>query len=284
VFDLRYHVASLAAVFIALVIGILVGVGLSGRGVLREAERDSLQAEIDRLNRQSELQQQRIDELAAAAEYESATYDAVMDRRLDGKRVALVFVGPVDGGVRANVEETMERAGGTVARTRSLKVPMDALEIQDAIADVSGAPSRVEDVGRALARELLDGGETPLWNELEQLLVLEQRSTGPPDPLDGVVVMRNADPQSGGTARFLAGFYDGLRSAGVPAVGVETTGVSDEDSALPVFERHRFSSVDNIDTETGRLSLAVLLSGAERGRYGLDGEDGYVPPVATVSR
>ncbi|MGH3116966.1 MAG: copper transporter, partial [Gaiellales bacterium] len=27
-FDIRYHVASLAAVFIALVIGILVGVGL----------------------------------------------------------------------------------------------------------------------------------------------------------------------------------------------------------------------------------------------------------------
>ena len=282
-FDLRYHVASLAAVFIALVIGILVGVGLSGRGVLREAERDSLQAEIDRLNRQSELQQERIDELAAAAEYESATYDAVMDGRLDGKRAGLVFVGPVDGAVRANVEETMERAGGTVARTRSLKVPMDALEIQDAIADVPGAPSRVEEVGRALARELVDGGETPLWNELQQLIVLEQ-PPGPPGPMDGVVIMRNADPQSGATARLLAGFYGGLASAGVPAVAVETTGVAEADSALPVFERHRFSSVDNIDTETGRLSLAVLLSGAERGRYGLNGEDGYVPPVPTVSR
>jgi Copper transport outer membrane protein, MctB len=283
VFDLRYHVASLAAVFIALVIGILVGVGLSGRGVLREAERDSLQAEIDRLNNQSELQQQRIDELAAAAEYESATYDAVMDGRLDGKRIGLVFVGPVDGAVRASVEDTMESADGAVARTRSLKVPMDALEIQDAIADLPGAPSGVEEVGRALARELLDGGETPLWNELEQLIVLEQ-SQGPPGPMDGVVVMRNADPQSGATARFLAGFYEGLASAGVPAVAVETTGVSEADSALPVFERHRFSSVDNVDTETGRLSLAVLLSGAERGRYGLDGEDGYVPSVPTVPR
>jgi hypothetical protein len=177
----------------------------------------------------------------------------------------------------------MERAGGTVARTRSLKVPMDALEIQDAIADVPGAPSRVEEVGRALARELLDGGETPLWNELQQLIVLEQ-PPGPPGPMDGVVIMRNADPQSGATARLLAGFYSGLASAGVPAVAVETTSVAEEDSALPVFERHRFSSVDNVDTETGRLALAVLLSGAERGRYGLNGEDGYVPPVPTVSR
>ena len=30
-FDLRYHVASLAAVFLALVIGILVGVAMSGK-------------------------------------------------------------------------------------------------------------------------------------------------------------------------------------------------------------------------------------------------------------
>ncbi len=32
-FDLRYHVASLIAVFLALIIGILVGVGLAGSGV-----------------------------------------------------------------------------------------------------------------------------------------------------------------------------------------------------------------------------------------------------------
>ena len=32
-FDLRYHVASLAAVFLALIIGILVGVGISDRGL-----------------------------------------------------------------------------------------------------------------------------------------------------------------------------------------------------------------------------------------------------------
>ena len=43
-FDLRYHVASLAAVFVALVIGIFVGVGLSGKGFVNDAERANLQA------------------------------------------------------------------------------------------------------------------------------------------------------------------------------------------------------------------------------------------------
>ena len=37
-FDLRYHVASLAAVFLALVIGILVGVGISDQGLVDSAK------------------------------------------------------------------------------------------------------------------------------------------------------------------------------------------------------------------------------------------------------
>jgi hypothetical protein len=41
-FDFRYHVASLAAVFFALVIGILVGVALASHG-LGNTERDRLQ-------------------------------------------------------------------------------------------------------------------------------------------------------------------------------------------------------------------------------------------------
>ena len=48
-FDLRYHVASLAAVFLALVIGILVGVAISGRSLIRDSERAVLQNDIAEL-------------------------------------------------------------------------------------------------------------------------------------------------------------------------------------------------------------------------------------------
>ena len=46
-FDLRYHVTSLAAVFIALLIGILVGVALASHG-LGNTERKSLEDDIRR--------------------------------------------------------------------------------------------------------------------------------------------------------------------------------------------------------------------------------------------
>ena len=45
-FDLRYHVVSLAAVFLALVIGILLGVGISETGRVDTIERDSYEQRI----------------------------------------------------------------------------------------------------------------------------------------------------------------------------------------------------------------------------------------------
>ena len=45
-FDLRYHVASLAAVFLALIIGILVGVGISDRGYLDKGTRRLLEQRV----------------------------------------------------------------------------------------------------------------------------------------------------------------------------------------------------------------------------------------------
>ena len=45
-FDLRYHAASLAAVFLALIIGILVGVGITRGGFVSSAERGALNAQV----------------------------------------------------------------------------------------------------------------------------------------------------------------------------------------------------------------------------------------------
>src|SRR5205814_8700928 len=106
VFDLRYHVASLAAVFFALVIGILVGVALASHG-LGNAERKKLQADLR--NAQS-----RIDELKGAAQadkaetqFATAAYDAVMANRLHGAHVAVLFVGPVNNTILTAVEGTL---------------------------------------------------------------------------------------------------------------------------------------------------------------------------------
>src|SRR4029450_5461098 len=98
-FDLRYHVVSLAAVFIALVIGILVGVALASHG-LGNTERKRLEEDLRRAENQADVLRTQVDELnngrAADKAYVEGTYASVMANRLKGKRIAVLFVGSSD--------------------------------------------------------------------------------------------------------------------------------------------------------------------------------------------
>jgi hypothetical protein len=110
---------------------------------------------------------------------------------------------------------------------------------------------------------------------------VEEQSGNDAPPLDGVVVARSVPAQAGVTARFLAGFYSGLASADIPAVGAERLRV--KDSAVDAFSREDLSTVDDLDTEAGRLALVLLLAGASPGSYGVKktADDGVLPAIPT---
>src|SRR5438105_2025468 len=138
-FDLRYHVASLAAVFLALVIGILVGVGISDRGLVDKAQRGLLQQRIDQLQGELSDARKRESELGAeqraAQAFISDTYPTLMQDRLAGRRFALVFLGPARPDVRVALEQALTDAGARGwARVRALKLPLDVPAIDDTLA------------------------------------------------------------------------------------------------------------------------------------------------------
>src|SRR5262245_51747419 len=112
-FDFRYHVVSLAAVFLALVVGIVVGVGLSGQGIVQESERENLNNQIVDLNAELESKDSELAQNAAAEQFVTASYPAVMNGRLAGKRIAVVYVGSPDR-TRGAVEQAITDAGGTL--------------------------------------------------------------------------------------------------------------------------------------------------------------------------
>ena len=287
-FDLRYHAASLAAVFLALIIGILVGVGITRGGFVSSAERGVLNAQIADLRGQRDTARQHINQLEqeeqANQDFVEATYPALMADRLRDKKIVLVSIGSMDPSVRTSVVQALRDAGAPYPmRIRSLKVPVDdsalgaALGGHPALAQYRGS-DRLPDLGKELAAEFVTGGKTPLWDSLAAELV-EQRVGGSRTAADGVVVARSVKAQKDGTARFLQGFYSGLAGAGVPAVGVEVSGAVN--SAIPAFERSSLSTVDSIDNTPGRLALALLLAGGQAGNYGVESTatDGVLPLV-----
>ena len=290
-FDLRYHVASLVAVFLALIIGILVGVGISGKGFVSDSERSLLNERIADLKNRLDSATTRSNDLAraqrAAQTFVADVYPAVMDGRMLGSRVGLVFAGPTDGRVRSLVEQSLDDASGDApVRTRALKLPIDLPSLRRALARrpalaALATERRLGDLGKRLGHDFATGGDSPAWKLLAPQLVEEQSGNDAP-PLDAVVVSRSVPAQSGATARFLAGFYSGLASAGIPAVGAER--LRAKDSAIDAFSRENLSTVDDLDTEAGRLALVLLLSGASPGSYGLkkSADDGVLPAIPTA--
>jgi hypothetical protein len=286
-FDLRYHVASLTAVFVALVIGILVGIGLSGKGFVNDAERKNLNGRIADLQHERDVARASLDTANRGArafdDFADAAYPTVVPGRLARKRVAVLFVGPVDQGVSFAVAKGVRDAGGTVVRTRSISVPLDVPRIEDGL---RGDPAfrrylgvaHMTDLGDALAKELATGGKTPLWDALGKVIVQEREGSATP-PADAVVVVRSAEPQRGLTKALLAGMYGGLARSGVPAVGTEAAGTSP--SAIPAFSQAGLSTVDSVDTSAGRLGLVLLLAGGEPGSYGVGetAHDGVLPSI-----
>ena len=108
-FDLRYHVASLAAVFVALIVGILVGVGLAGSGVTKKADLRFAQDQRDRTpSAQRDAALAQVSQLKETQKAFELAYPALMDDLLAGKRIGVLFVGSVDGGVNQAIDRTLQ--------------------------------------------------------------------------------------------------------------------------------------------------------------------------------
>ena len=290
-FDLRYHVTSLAAVFIALLIGILVGVALASHG-LGNSERKSLEDDVRRAQNRADALQATVDSLKQAsradASFVDGTYNALMTDRLKGKRVAVLYVGSVDHPIQSDISTTIKDAGGRgPLRTYAVQVPIDATVIQSrlasrpALAQYAGA-DQLRKLGRQLGKEFVAGNETPIWAALHNVIVQEAtpRFGASKRPADAVIVFRTADPQTGESAPFVKGLYEGIAGAGVPAVGVSRS--KSDFTARTVFQQSQLSTVDDIDLLAGKLALAIVLSQpASRADYGVNAPD-VLPPVTPV--
>ena len=281
-FDLRYHVASLAAVFLALIIGILVGAGLAARTDVEGTERRVLQQRIDELRQRNQDLSDQTDllrrEREAADNYINATYLPVMNGRLRGRRVALLFIGESDQAVLEAVDQTLQDASAPgLVEQEALELPVSPEEVERAL-EPQFSGLTMDEVGRRLGEELVEGGETPFWIALTPVLVQENRGT-PSVEVDAVVVSHTGRATDAPTSLFLEGLYAGLARSGVPVVGIERT--NQEASRIAMYKANGISSVDSVDTLIGKLALAVLLEGGPEGHYGVKrtAENGTLPAI-----
>ncbi len=274
-YSARYHAASLAAVFLALAIGILIGVGLGGK-VYKSARNDleqSLKSDLaGSRSRADDLQSQLNQERDTLAQI----YPAMVGDLLRGQRIAVVALGAMPEEMKANIESVVGTDNPTGAKLSEFAVVREPPDLQ-ALADaVPGGnrkaardPDALSTLARRAGRSLVTGG--PLFDHLRDELLADV--SGKPGRIDAVIVVRDrpsdmGSGQSDATDSLEGGLLDGIEGAGgVPVVGVER---SDSDpSQIGFYDSEGLgATVDSVDLVSGRVALAYALNGSE-GDYGI---------------
>jgi hypothetical protein len=297
-FDFRYHALSLAAVLLALAVGIVIGVAIGDSNLVSSAKSGivhDLESEVSAAQRQNN---QVRAQLANEEAFSNALYPIAVHGLLSGRPVGLVFLGNGSNQVDGLVREAISQAGGNVVTVAALREPVDLgglardaagtpfAALAEAPASGTTQPQLLERFGALAGTQLVSGGQAVAHELLSrtrgQLLSAFDGQLG---KLEGLVVARTEPAGMTSEAAQVAtaleaGLVHGAASAGVATVGVELTGT--EPSQVPWYQAHSLSSVDNLDATAGRAALAYALAGA-RGSYGTKGTaNSLLPSVASL--
>jgi hypothetical protein len=296
VFDFRYHALSLAAVLLALAVGVVIGVAIGDSNLVSSAKSGivhDLSSEVSGAQHQAEQLRSQLNGEEAFAEdlYPIAVHDL-----LAGRSIGLVFLGAPSNRVNGLVRDAVAQAGGTLTTVVAVREPLDlagiahlaegtrfqglapAPEANEGEAEgvntqptAAPPPELLEDFGTIVGKQLVSGGA-----QVDRELISRVRPRllsafdGQLTRLDGLVVMRD-DPSSQTPAQaqissqFETGLLAGVAKVGTPVAGVELS--STEPSQIPWYQGKDLASVDDLDATAGQAALVYALTGSH-GAYG----------------
>ena len=292
--SLRYHAVSIAAVFLALAVGVVLGAsGLSDRLLSAvSTDRDNLYGQVDTLTAERDG---LLDQQAAADQFAGRVGPAAVAGTLSGKSVALVLSGG-DGADAESVIKLLGQAGATVT---------GSITLTDAVGD----PARSDQLNDLAARLLPAGAQLPAASDtgslagglLGSVMTTKGGATAQeagsvwvgladsgfvqpgtaPGPADLIVVLTGGARQgtdAGDSAAILARLAAELDRSGAGAVLAGREGSASATGPVGVARASGsatagLSTVDDVQTGPGRVATVLALAEQLNGRAGSYGAD-----------
>ena len=283
----RYHVGSLLAVFLALLLGVLVGIGLTSRPEefeQRQAELDLKYEELQKAHEQdtANLQQQLREQETVSKE----AVAAVIAGRLPGKRVAIILNHDFGrdrfpDALRALVTQSGAVLTSTTTITRDfVTLPAEVKEkVERRLLLYPPPGTHIRSlIAEAFAKDLARGRPALVSELVGAGLLRAGAGSDYSKAVDAVVVVGGlASSGQGAADRIDLPLIDALLKERVRVVACESTAA--QVSCIPVYESAGIPTVDNADTLAGRMSLVLALAGAE-GNFGVkETADRLLPQV-----
>ena len=276
---MRQHLASLVAVFLALLIGVLAGVGLIRQPGL-ESRIEELKLQVQNRDEREQLRGR------VAAEFADRALPALMRGKLVGRKAAL-FVTATDRGntTQDSVRYALDLAGATVVTRATFDVDFvrHCDERREELVSALGVKANPgEAVAEAIAREVAQAitqGDTAAFQSLRRrgIVRIDEEHVG--KPTLAIVVGGAKMPDTThleGLDLPLIRYLKSSESIDC-VVGCETSDVLE--SVMRAYQKEDISTVDNVDTAPGQFSLVLALAGVE-GHYGMKpGARRYFPEM-----
>lgn len=277
-YNLRYHLASLVAVFLALALGLVLGGLVVGQGTMDAQQRaivSGLQRDFGRLNDDNQRLSAEID---LQHSFSSQMTDAWVKGRLAGMTIVILTSGEKSEGLQPAIT-SVEKAGGTAAVVTIVQPGMG-----------------LSDKATSAALRSIVGTQTELTAAVAASLTAEWTSAAAKRPVTDALVKTGAITVTGLTASTaatqavtIAAFErkpdkaalevaKAYAAAGFYALGAQTptsgTGVAAAAAAA------KLSAFDTLGTAPGQFTLVALFTGGQQGYYTLGSDqDPKFPPV-----
>jgi hypothetical protein len=271
-FSFRYHAMSLGAVFLALGIGVLLGVAIGENGVVSGASKDlekSLRGDLNNArSRNSDLHRQ----LAIRDEYEQQAYEPLVKDLLSGWRVGVVAMGTLPGGYASQLNDAIEPAGATVDSVSVIQSPLPlgrlASEMKGTkLERLDRSMDQLERFGKRIGRQLVNGGD--LVGRLRHDLFSGSR--GEYRGLDGIAYVREGNGLDGrdkqARDRFEIGLLEGFKETNVGLAGAEATQTDPSQAGFLADEG--VASVDDLDLTPGKTAVVWVFASGATGKFGV---------------
>lgn len=269
-FDFRYHIISLVAVFLALGVGIFMGTMVAEKGVVNEQERaliEKLEKDFDTLREENKVASER---LKQADLFSKEMIPMAVHDKLFQQNVGIVITTNLDEEHLKDLKSTLQQAGANLRSTTSLtselgfnkKENLDKINTILETSNLTGNQLKnkmMTDMGK----QLVSGQNASFFQNLKDAGAI--RIDGSYDtPLQIVLIVGGSDEENS-VDNVDAPFIKQLAPLGTVMVGMESSTV--KTSYMSAYQSLGISTVDNIDTAAGLVSCVFAADG-QPGFYG----------------
>lgn len=279
--NIKYYIISIAAIFISLGIGIFIGFNMNGQEIYLKQQQilvDSLEDRFTEFKRDKENLEQSIQKLNIEKEKQSIfignIFYEIIYNKLAGSNIAIIET--ADYHFYDDINETLKLAGAsTPIHIKYMeKIHNVTQEQLQEINDLTGERlKKDEDIISFINNEIVNSFVFRDISDILKFLIDHEYIQYNCDfnelknlDIDSFVITGgNAKNQEYKVDQLNANLIGSLSEHQFRVIGVERLDV--DQSHIPMFKEFNISTVDNVDSRMGKISLVYLLEGAQ-GHYG----------------